>query len=268
MRKRNVLISIAAFAVFALFIFSQQSCSKENDNNNNPPADNPVFSVKLIDAPSAYDAVNVEIVGMEANIGTGWITLAMDSSGVYNLLDFTNGNSLALINDTVMNPCTISELRLILGTNNTVVVDGVSYELKTPSGQTSGYKVKMDPQQLFAGGVYYLVLDFNTQKSVHETGNGKYMLKPVVAGCMETSIGSIAGIISPIDGAYYVEASNATDTSGTYINQDNGHFHLSAVKPGTYDVKFVPNEGHLEKIVPGVAVAVGQTTQMGTIIIE
>jgi hypothetical protein len=267
MKKRNALISIAAFAVFALFILSQQSCNKEN-NNANPPAGNPIFSVKLIDAPSAYDAVNVEIVGMEANIGTGWITLALDNPGIYNLLDFTNGNSLALINGMAMNPCTISELRLILGTSNTVVIDGVSYELKTPSGQTSGYKVKMDQQQLIAGGVYYLVLDFNTQKSVHETGNGKYMLKPVVAGYLETSIGNIAGTISPFNGAYYVEATNATDTSGTYINQSTGQFLLSAVKPGNYDVKFVPNSGHLEKIVPGLVVALGQTTQMGTIIIE
>ncbi|MBU3927305.1 MAG: DUF4382 domain-containing protein [Bacteroidetes bacterium] len=265
MKKRNALISFAALAVFALFMLSQQGCEK--NNNTNPPG-NPVFSVKLIDAPSAYDAVNVEIVGMEANIGTGWITLEMDNSGVYNLLSFTNGNSLALINDVVMTPCTISELRLILGTNNTVVVDGVSHELTTPSGQTSGYKVKMDSQQLIAGGVYYLVLDFNTQKSVHVTGNGKYMLKPVVSGCMETSIGSIAGTISPIEGAYYVEATNATDTSGTYINQTNGQFLIPAVMPGIYQVKFVQNAGHLEKIVPGVVVIIGQTTQMGTIPIE
>lgn len=266
MKKRNALISFAAFAVFTLFILSQQGCKKDNNNTN--PATNPVFSVKLIDAPSAYDAVNVEIVGMEANIGTGWITLAMDNSGVYNLLGFTNGNSLALINDTVMEPCTISELRLILGTNNTVVVDGVSHELTTPSGQTSGYKVKMDPQHLIAGGVYFLVIDFNTQKSVHETGNGKYMLKPVVAGFLETSIGSIAGTVSPVEGAYYVEATTATDTSGTYINQTNGQFLISAVLPGTYDVKFFPNAGHLEKIVPGVVVTVAQTTQLGTINIE
>lgn len=266
MKKSNALITFAALAVFALFMLLQQSCKKDNNNSN--PSGNPVFSVKLIDAPSAYDAVNVEIVGMEANIGTGWITLAMDNSGVYNLLGFTNGNSLALINDVVLDPCTLSELRLILGTNNTVVVDGVSHELTTPSGQTSGYKVKMDSQHLIAGGVYYLVIDFNTQKSVHVTGNGKYMLKPVVAGYLETSIGSIAGTISPIEGAYYVEATTATDTSGTYINQTNGQFLISAVMPGQYDVKFFPNAGHIEKIVPGLVVTVGQTTQMGTITIE
>ncbi|MDA3943260.1 MAG: DUF4382 domain-containing protein [Bacteroidetes bacterium] len=264
MKKRNALISFAAFAVFALFLLSQQSCKKDDNTNTN----NPVFSVKLIDAPSAYDAVNIEIIGMEANLGMGWTVLAMDNSGIYNLLSFTNGNSLALINDMVMEPSIISELRLILGINNTVVVDGVTHELTTPSGQTSGYKVKMDPQHLIAGGVYYLLLDFNAQKSVHVTGNGKYMLKPVVTGYLETSIGSIAGTILPIDGAYYVEATTATDTSGTYINPMNGQFLISAVMPGNYNVKFFPNAGHSEKIVPGVGVAIDQTTQLGTIIIE
>jgi hypothetical protein len=243
------------------------SCS-DDDKNSNPPAGNPVFSVKLIDAPSVYDAVNVEIVGMEANIDTGWITLALDNTGVYNLLSFINGNSLALLSYKVMTPCTISELRLILGTNNSVVVSGQTFELMTPSGQTSGYKVKMDAQTMVVGGVYVLVLDFNSEKSVHKTGNGKYMLQPVVTGYFENTVGSISGRITPISGAYYVEATNATDTSGTYINSANGQFLLSTVKPGSYNVKFFPNTGFSEKIVPNVVVVAGETTKIGTIIIE
>jgi hypothetical protein len=87
-------------------------------------------------------------------------------------------------------------LRLILGTNNTVVIDGISYELKTPSGQISGYKIKMDPQPLELGGLYRLIIDFDVSVSVHETGNGKYMLKPVVRGYLEPVVGAIAGTIS------------------------------------------------------------------------
>lgn len=249
-----------------VFLISGGGCNK--DNSTPPPAGNPVLSVKMVDAPSGYDAVNVEVIGLEANLGNGWTPLALDNTGVYNLLSFTNGNSLALINGIVLTPCTISELRLILGTNNTVVVDGNTYELQTPSGQTSGYKVKMDSQPMIAGGVYHLVLDFNTEKSVHETGNGKYMLKPVVTGYLQTSVGSITGTIYPVAGAYYVEATNATDTSGTYINQINGQFLIAAVLPGIYNVKFFPNAGHIEKIIPGAGVVAGQTTQIGTIIIE
>jgi hypothetical protein len=254
-----------SFVLLALTIFIG-ACSKKDSTP--APLPNPVFSVKLVDAPSVYDAVNVEILGIEVNTGTGWIPLALDEKGVFNLLQFTNGSSLPLMNDTVMSPCTISELRMILGTNNTVVIGGVSYELKTPSGQSSGYKVKMDPQQLVLGGIYHLVLDFNTEKSVHETGNGKYMLKPVVSGYLQNTVGSIAGTILPITGAYYVEASNATDTAGTYINATNGQFLLSTVRPGTFTVKFSPNSGFTEKIVPGIVVVAGQSTQMGTVTIQ
>jgi hypothetical protein len=266
MFKIRKIISLLTTLTAMIFFIALIGCNKESSTT--PPAGNPVLSIKMVDAPSGYDAVNVEVIGLEANLGNGWTALALDNSGVYNLLSFTNGNSLALLNDTVFAPCTISELRLMLGTNNTVVVDGNMYDLTTPSGQTSGYKIKMAPQQLIAGGVYHLVLDFNTAKSVHETGNGKYMLKPVVTGYLQTSVGSIAGTISPFAGAWYVEATNAADTSGTYINQANGQFLISLVFPGNYTVKFYPNAGHAEKIIPGVAVVAGQTTQVGTIVIE
>jgi hypothetical protein len=266
MIRKNNVISLLTMLMASVLLMTVGGCNK--DNSTPPPAGNPVLAVKMVDAPSGYDAVNVEVIGLEANFGNGWTTLALDNKGVYNLLSFTNGNLLTLMNDTVMTPCTISELRLILGTHNTVVVDGITYELTTPSGQTSGYKIKMGAQPLIAGGVYHLVLDFNTEKSIHETGSGKYMLKPVVSGYMETSVGSISGTISPVAGAFYVEATNATDTSGTYINSANGQFIIPVVLPGNYSVTFFPNPGYLEKTVPGVVVMAGQTTQMGTITIE
>ena len=38
----------------------------------------------------------------------------------------------------------ISQFRFILGDDNTVVVDGITYPLKAPSGQQSGFKVNVD----------------------------------------------------------------------------------------------------------------------------
>lgn len=264
MFKNKKAISLFTMLIAIIFLIAAGGCKK--DKTTSPP--NPVLSVKMVDAPSGYDAVNVEVIGLEANLGNGWTTLALDNAGIYDLLTFTNGNSLALMNDTSMSPCTISELRLILGSHNTVVVDGITYPLFTPSGQSSGYKIKMVPNQMIGGGVYHLVIDFNTEKSIHKAMDGKYMLKPVVSGCMESSTGMISGTIAPVDGAYYVETSNATDTTGTYINQTTGQFVLTSVLPGTYNVKFFPNAGHTEKIVTGVVVVAGQPTQLGTITIE
>jgi hypothetical protein len=256
MKTLSKLIIIAILAVLT-------ACDKNNDSK-----DNPVFSVKLTDAPSGYDAVNVDILYMEANMGSGWVEFQVENPGIYNLQEFTNGNTLLLIGDTPVAPGVMSELRLILGTNNTVVVDGVSYELETPSGQTSGYKIKMEPQTLEPGGLYRLVIDFDVNASVHMTGNGKYMLKPVVRGYLETAVGGIAGTITPPAGAYYVEALNSTDTTGTLINQDNGEFLISTAMPGTYNVTFYANAGFSDKTIGGVVVAAGNITQMGTIIIE
>jgi len=242
------------------------ACDKNNDSND--PAAKPVFSVKLVDAPAGYDAVNVEILYMEANLGSGWVEFPVEHPGVYNLQDFTNGNTLLLIDDTPTAPGVMTELRLILGTNNSVVVNGISYELKTPSGQTSGYKIKMDPQPLEQGGLYRLVIDFDVSVSVHQTGNGKYMLKPVIRGYLETAVGGIAGTIVPPAGAYYVEAVNSTDTSGTLINQFTGEFLIGTVMPGTYNVNFYANPGFSDKTIGGVAVSAGNITQMGIVVIE
>jgi hypothetical protein len=239
------------------------SCDKNND-----PAPNPILTIKLTDAPSGYDAVNVEILYMEANMGNGWVEFPVENPGVYNLMEFNNGNTLLLIGDTALTPGVMTELRLILGTNNTVVVDGISYELKTPSGQTSGYKIKMDQQPLEPGGLYRLIIDFDVNSSVHETGNGKYMLNPVIRGYLETAVGGIAGIISPPAGAYYVEAVNTTDTSGTLINLVTGEFLINTCMPGTYEVTFYANPGLSDKTVGGIVVVAGNITQMGVVTIE
>jgi hypothetical protein len=256
MKTLSKLLFIAILAIMA-------SCDKNNDSK-----DNPVFTVKLTDAPAGYDAVNVDILYLEANMGNGWVEFPAEDPGIYNLMEFYNGNTLLLIGNTPVAPCTMMELRLILGTNNTVVVDGISYELTTPSGQTSGYKIKMDPQIMVPGGMYRLVIDFDVNASVHQTGNGKYMLKPVVRGYLETAVGGIAGTIVPPVGAYYVEAVNSTDTCGTLINNITGEFLIGTAMPGTYNVTFYANPGFSDKTMGGVEVLAGYITQMGVVTIE
>jgi len=228
---QNKMKTTGKLFIFA-FLVTLIACDKGHDYNDpqgTNPKSKPVFSVKLVDAPSAYDAVNIEIISMKARIDSNWVDFPVDNPGVYNLQAFTNGNSMLLVGDTSIAPGVITELRLILGNNNSVVVDGNAYELKTPSGQTSGYKIKMDAQPLEPGGLYRLVIDFDVSKSVHQTGNGKYMLKPVVRGYLETAVGKISCTVVPANGAFYVMAFNAVDTAGTFIDQTNGAFLLNTV---------------------------------------
>jgi hypothetical protein len=246
------------------------SCEKDKNNsagNNNLP-DKAAFSVKMVDSPGSYDAVNIDVLSLKANYNGQWVEFPLESPGIFNLLDFTNGNSLILIGDTALLPGTITEIRLLLGESNTVVVDGISHDLQTPSGQSSGYKVKMEPQALEAGRTYVMVIDFDVNRSIHQTGNGKYMLKPVVQGFLENAVGQIEGVVMPPYGALYVQAYNLTDTVGTIIDTVSGQFLITTVMPGTFNVVFLANAGFQDTTVTGVPVVAGQITLMDTVFIS
>ena len=262
--------TLSKILVIAMVV-SLAACNKENESGdpsgNNPKSD-PVLSVKIVDAPANYDAVNIEVLAIRARIDSTWTNLPVENPGVVNLLELTNGNSLLLVGDTSLSPGVLTELRLLLGENNTVVVDGQSYYMQTPSGQSSGYKIKMEPQNLEEGGIYNLVVDFDVSQSVHQTGNGKYMLKPVVRGYLETAVGGIAGILVPPAGAYYVEAVNINDTAGTMIDTITGEFLIGTALPGSYDVTFFASPGYSDTTLFGVPVIAGQVTQMDTLFIE
>lgn len=264
MKSKNLTNLWVIFILLGLALFS--SCNKDNDTD--PSTDRATITIKIGDSPAGYDAVNVEILKLNANINGSWREYAVATPGVYNLLEFTNGNTLLLLGPTPVDPGSISELRLILGENNSIIVDGVTWELKTPSGQSSGYKVKMESQPLSPGVTYSLVLDFDVNKSVHPTGSNKYILKPVIRGYLEIAVGKLSGTITPVNSAFYVMATNVADTAGTYINQTDGSFLISTLNPGTYNVHFYANPGYLDKDIFPVVITAGQTLELGNIIID
>jgi hypothetical protein len=71
---------------------------------------------------------------------------------------------------------TIQEVRLILGTNNSVKMNEVTFPLSIPSGGTSGFKIKVNkPLKTFQT----LVVDFDAGLSVNQVGSS-YTLRPVL----------------------------------------------------------------------------------------
>ena len=145
------------------------------------------FRIKMsnsVTSRAVYEEVNVDIkqisinVSTDTNITSGWFNIETNA-GIYDLLDYTAGNDTILAFDPVLEVQTIHQIRLLLGTNNTVVDGGVAYDLVTPSGQTSGIKISVNAT-LLPGYVYAVILDFDPYKSVVKTGNGKYNLKPVI----------------------------------------------------------------------------------------
>ena len=185
--KYNISIIFISLTLIAL-IYS--GCKKEDPQptgttNLKISLINSVYTKgAYISANGAYESVNIDIqkvsihISSDSSANSGWFDLETNT-GVYDLLDYTAGNDTLIAFDTRLQTQNISQIRLLLGNNNTIVDDGKTYELETPSGQTSGLKVQVHAD-LKAGFAYKILLDFDVEKSIIKTGNGKYKLKPVI----------------------------------------------------------------------------------------
>jgi hypothetical protein len=218
----------------------------------------------MTDAPGPYDAVFVDLQGVEIT-GSGGETVTLNAKkGIYNLLDLSNGVSALIATDTLQNS-KVEQIRLILGTNNTVVLNGVSYPLSTPSADQSGLKLQVH-QTLQQGILYEILLDFDANKSIVVTGTGTYKLKPVVRTIQTAVSGTIKGKISPI-GLAVVTAVSTTDATLSFSTNVNivGDFMVMGLPAGTYNVTITPILPLLPAIKSNVTVTAGLVTDVGTI---
>ena len=235
------------------------SCNNDDTNASYP------YSVRLTDAPGPYDEVNVDIQGVEV-IGEDGKTVALNvKKGIFNLLEFSNGVDTLLATDS-LEISSVKQIRLILGANNTVVLDGVSYPLSTPSAEQSGLKLKVN-QTLQEGILYTVLLDFDANKSVVKLGNGEYQLKPVIRTIEKAISGSIKGKITPIGKMAVVEATSATAISYTSNVNENGDFLVMGLSPGTYTITITPALPSLPVTKTDIVVTAGITTDIGAFII-
>jgi len=220
-------------ALITLVSLSFAACKKDNGSSSSRAA----LKVLLTDDPADYDQVNIDVQSIEIHTNNGgWIELD-GYPGIYNLLDLTNGIDTLIADDSI--PAgTISQVRLKLGSNNTIMVDSVIYPLEVPSGYTSGLKINV--HQVVTGGTSYtLLLDFDAGHSIVETGNGEYKLKPVIHGQFINAVstdGTITGVVMPPASNAFVSATNATDSTSTYIDPITGNYLLQNLTPGSYTI--------------------------------
>src|SRR5688572_18922495 len=144
MKKQFFLIASVS-AIICLFVFV--SCTKNDNGNDNGKANLQVF---LTDDPGDYDAVNVDVQDVQINFSgdtsNGWQSLPGVATGVYNLLDLVDNKDTLLVNADI--PAgRIQQIRLVLGDDNSIVVDGVESKLETPSAQQSGLKLNIQDRK-------------------------------------------------------------------------------------------------------------------------
>jgi hypothetical protein len=236
MKKTNIRAVLFLFVPMAAGILILAACRKSGSSESG----NATLEVRLTDDPSPYDAVNIDVQKVEVNVsfdtGTskGWQTLPLLRPGVYNLLNFRNGIDTVLASMSF--PAgTISQMRLTLGSNNSVVVNGQSYPLKTPSAQQSGLKFNIHAT-LTPGIVYRLWIDFNAGSSIVTTGNGGFILKPVIRTYAQAIGGSIKGNVLPGAAKPEVLAIQGTDTLMALPDSATGYYFFGGVSAGSWNL--------------------------------
>ena len=233
-----------------LFLFALVSglvsCSSDDSSESKGKAN---VAVRLTDAPGDYKHVFVEVedvmvkTSAEGGEEEGWVSLEGVNTGVIDLLSLTGGVTELLV-DTEIEAGYVHQLRLVLGDNNTIVLnDGtdVEYALKTPSAQQSGLKVMVN-QELEAGENYTFIMDFDVDKSVVTTGSGNFNLHPVIRVTADANTGSIVGTVHPTTEQVLITAQNGSLTASAYTDA-NGNFQIHGVPAGTYKVTATPPAG-------------------------
>ena len=248
----------------ALFAALFSGCKKKPGDNNSQGYS--YVNMRMTDDPANYQQVNIDIVNVEVNSdASGWLQVSF-TPGIYNLLNLCNGVD-TLIARGLIPYGHISQIRLAVGANNTVMVGNTVYNLTIPSGTESGIKLNVDAT-VVKGSDYDFLIDFDAASSIHETGSGKYMLTPVIRVVSVLADGGIKGIIDPLASMSEVYAISGNDSFGTFMTYSTGSFQINGLEPGSYNVVIVPLAPYLPLTITGVQVIAGVTTNVGDIVIH
>jgi hypothetical protein len=221
----------------------------------------------LTDAPATYEAVYIDIQKVELNTGTEdreqWQTISSQPMRL-DLLKLNNGAD-SLVASVQLETGTYNQLRFILGDNNEVIVDSESNSLTVPSGEDSGYEVNLNAT-ISEDAPVTKVIDFDVARSIAVTGNGEYILNPVLKVYDPNNTGRISGQLVPQGVPALVSAMIGNQTIATTYVEEDGSFLLSGLDENIYKVLIQPDsQQHADTTLFEKGVSVAQTNNLGII---
>ena len=248
------------------------------------------LKIYLTDAPGDFLNLNIIVSSIEGHIENEgeegyWENLASWPDGLAVDLLTLQGVSL-LLGSSELDANHYTQLRVFLKEAAELVLEGqeggeVTQILKIPSSENTGIKLNR-PFDIVEGGITILTLDFDAQKSVIKTGNGKYKMKPVIHLISETYssealpevFGTVSGNVSYYDSLDLaltgIGEANIELTGGAYIFANTtttdleGDFSLMNVPAGTYTLNVVA-DGYDNYSESGVTVTAGGDTPVDVV---
>jgi hypothetical protein len=132
----------------------------------------------LMDSPSNFDSINIHIKKIEANViadSAVWVPLDTKDT-IVNVFHLQDSITMQVAQDNVPQGL-LKQIRFILGTDNSVVIGGVSYPLQFPATGSPALLIDIDKKlnDVFNG----FILDFDASQSI-VGDSGNYRLEPVI----------------------------------------------------------------------------------------
>jgi len=265
MKFYNLIFTKLITLIVLLFSLALFSCTKDSTS---PTSGMGEMKIYLTDSPAEYDAVNIVVNRVDvhkSDIGgsdSGWVVIN-DNSTTYNLLEFRNGVT-SVLGDAELYVGHYTQMRLIIGEGSHVIVEGNTYSLEIPSGDTSGFKFT-HAFTIEENKVYELTVDFEVKRSVFLTGNNRYTLQPTLRLVPDVISGTISGTVLPLDSQSIVWSIVDTDSVFAYPDE-TGFFKLMALPEGQYDVNIFPgNVAYSNTTISNVNVTREENTDLGNI---
>lgn len=262
MKKRLITILLPLISVLLVIVACQRGVNDRQKTR---------LQVFLTDNPGDYEAVYIDVRDVKVNITgdtvNGWQSLPGVNAGVYDLLTLVNDND-TLLADAEINSGRLHQMRLVLGTENFVKINGQMIRLETPSAQQSGLKLNIQ-RDVLSGVLYKIVLDFDVAKSIVKTGNNKYILKPVIRTMLEAVGGSIKGVVMPNSFQSAVLAIQGPDTIASTYTGPNGSYLIKGLAAGSYTVSYLPTDStYRDSLRTGINVTTGHVTLVDTMFLQ
>lgn len=254
--------------LFTGFIFGcSENLTNEDENGNPIKSGKGTVVLKLTDAPFPADLV------AEANVTIDWVRLLesetdemeeeegdeyetssvlleLEEELTFNLLELSNGVTAVLTEDDEIPTGIYKEIRLHIVDAGIVLKDGTEFDLKVPSGSSSGLKIKVEPFLEVEEGAYSeVLLDFDVSRSFVMRGNmnqgiGKvkgFIFKPVVRAVaqVESNAGEISGFVTDsdendIENALLTLIAGEDDTITSAQTDKDGYYAMIGVLAGDY----------------------------------
>lgn len=274
---------IKKFSLFALGIaFVAFGCEREDVQPSDPSRPAPKsFKVRMTDSPGDYEALDVEILKVEAYLeGEGWVSLNNDAQFV-SVLELTNGAETTLAEqfEGEAQAGVYSKLKFTFGSENHLEVsEALALELGPIALNSNGMLdlsfgsgeqeviIEIDEEVSAEAGAD-LLIDFNVAQSIYQEADS-FFIQPALEEIenAETGVrGQVSGAVSAMVMIY-----NDSDTASTFIDAQ-GNFLLRGMTSGSYDLMAIPNrvEGELQDPEPyeidGVLITEGEISTVGNI---